>query len=90
MCRQAITFTLEGNNTNLDKIKIGAQEVQSNDIQALKNVITTYMIASMDPKEVSPSLSCSDKEARGFHHSQMVRLLFPIKYLLDFDDDENK
>jgi len=48
------------------------------------------MIASMDPKEVSPSLSFSDKEARGFHHSQTARLLFPIKYLSEFDEDENK
>ena len=42
----------------------------------------------MDTKDISPSLQCGDKEARGYHHAQTARLLYPAKYLAEFDKNQ--
>jgi len=47
------------------------------------------MIEDMDVKKVSPSLDPDDKQSRGFYHYQTARLLFPMTYLHEFDDDKD-
>jgi len=48
------------------------------------------MVSSMDTKDISPSLQCGDKEARGYHHAQTARLLYPAKYLAEFDENQEE
>jgi hypothetical protein len=66
-----------------------AGAARSEDISSLKEAILSYAAVHSPEGELRPqiNLSSSKSDTRGFNHPMLARLLCPIQYLDQFDDN---
>ncbi|KAH9478018.1 hypothetical protein JR316_0010253 [Psilocybe cubensis] len=73
---------------DLAKAMIAASgAARSEDISTLQNTIITYINECSPANKVEISATSTKSESRGFKNKVLARLLCPMKYLKDFDDN---
>jgi hypothetical protein len=69
-----------------------AGAARSEDISSLKEVILGYAAVHSPEGELRPQInpSSSKSDTRGFNHLMLARLLCPIQYLDQFDENPER